>query len=203
MHFYCNCGNRITDITDFLSYKASLLADQDEEDFFNEMETYIKNKTLSQEECLDGITLALPMYYMWRDVYQCPKCGRLFIDDGSEHLYSFVPEGEVNKKLLISVEGEDWKGFLWGEWQDEKPNWSDYHGYIEANVNVELPHQPFLFNNREELEKKFFELLEELKESERIRSAVLKVNGRWIYQWKRNSPEKEENNSSGCLKSLD
>ena len=46
MHFYCTCGYRISDTTDFLSYKAYILADQDQDDFFDGMEKLIRSALL-------------------------------------------------------------------------------------------------------------------------------------------------------------
>ncbi|WP_338542496.1 hypothetical protein [Paenibacillus tundrae] len=42
MHFYCYCGNRISDTTDYLSYKGYVISDQDEFDFLDEIDRAIE-----------------------------------------------------------------------------------------------------------------------------------------------------------------
>lgn len=76
MHFYCTCGNRISDTTDFLSYKAYLLADQDEQDYYDAIEQEVKNEEISREECVDNIMFSLGRKYLGKAMYQCLGCGR-------------------------------------------------------------------------------------------------------------------------------
>ena len=183
MHFYCTCGNRISDTTDFLSYKAYFYADQDLEDLTDSIEKEIMNESLSREKCVDNIICGHMFNYNHRNMYLCKQCGRLFVDDlTGKHFHIFAPEGEVNTQLLQSVKGEAWKGFLWAEWIDEKPQWQEYHGYVSASVNV--PYGGFTFDDREAFEKKYYALFEELKLRGIIRSASMKINKEWIHHWK-------------------
>lgn len=182
MHFYCTCGNRISDTTDFLSNKAAIMANQDEVDFFDAVEREVKDEQITKEECLDRILFHHMGKYLNRNMYQCSMCGRLYVEDTSYHFHVFVPEGEVNKKLLTSAEGESWKGFLRGDWSDEKSEWRDYQGYIDVNVNTSLQGISF-FHDKEEFQKRYYEMFEQLKQEGIIRSAVMKVNNHWIHHW--------------------
>lgn len=182
MHFYCTCGNRISDTTDFLSYKAYLLADQDEQDYYDAIEQEVKNEEISREECVDNIMFSFGRKYLGKAMYQCLECGRLFIEDETgRNFYTFVPEGDVNKRILNSVEGEKWKGYLRGEWEDEKADWQEHNGYIWIEVNKSF--EPMYFNDKEEFQKQYYLLFEQLKKEGIIRSAVMKVNKEWGHDW--------------------
>ncbi len=188
MHFYCTCGYRISDTTDFLSYKAYMLADQDQDDFFDGMEKLIKDDSLSREECAERVVIRHANDYLKRNIYQCPQCGRIFIEDNEENgfkLHIFAPEGDVNKKLLTSAKDTKWKGFLHAEWNDKKFEWRESHGYIFVNTNV--PHDEDLsFDDKEAFWKRYYELFEELKAEKLIRSALLIENDKWLHSWSDN-----------------
>ena len=102
--------------------------------------------------------------------YQCPSCGRVFIED-PENRSQFIrfipclegePEPDVNKKLLISSYGEKWKGHLYANWHDEKPEWCAHRGMIYPMVNIQLDN--LSFDDHEVFEKRFYELFDHLKE---------------------------------------
>ena len=82
---------------------------------------------------------------------------------------------------MISAYGEKWKGYLYGEWRDEKPEWSDYHGYIDPTVNIQLDN--LVFNDFEAFKKRFFEVFEYLKSMDIINYATLKINREEIFHW--------------------
>lgn len=188
MHFYCTCGNRISDTTDFLSYKAAIMANQDEQDFFDEIEKEIKDEQITREECVDRVLLQHTGKYLNRNMYQCSQCGRLYVEDATYNFHVFAPEGEASKQLLTSVEGEKWKGLLWGEWDDEKPEWREHHGFLEVNTNKPLPGVIFE-DDKEEFQKKYYEMFEKLKQEGVIRSASLKINKQWMHRWDLSSEE--------------
>lgn len=128
MHFYCTCGYRISDTSDFLSFKASVLSNQDEEDYVDGIEVLVKEESLCPGEQWERIFMEKMLRCLRRNLYQCPHCGRLHVEDLSGELHTFAPEGTVNKRLLTSVEGEAWRGFLWAEWEDEKPDCHQWRG---------------------------------------------------------------------------
>lgn len=186
MHFRCMCGYRIHDTTDNLSYKASILADQDDEDFSDEIERYVSDETLDPNACMHHI-MHIWSEYLWRKIYQCDQCGRIIIEDRSGRLYFFAPEfeleGTVGKRLLTSVKAEDWKGYLHGEWDEEKYEWREHQGYIYVNTNDESFPGWQEFDSREELEKEYYALFEKLREAGRIRSALLKIGRERVHSW--------------------
>lgn len=182
MHFYCSCGYRISDTTDFLPYKGYLLADQDEPDYNDAIEEEIMNENITKQECVDNIVISHGLNYWGRAIYQCPDCGRLFIEDAcGKSFFTFVPEKEESKQVLLSKDGENWKGFLYADWYDEKPEWLDYPGHIEIRVNK--PYESLSFTDKNEFEKSYYQLFEKLKEEGILRSAIMKRNKEWIHHW--------------------
>lgn len=183
MHFLCKCGYRIYDNTDCLSYKGTIIADQDMDEFWD-LITKAERPHNETVEIFDELTSL-----MKRCIYQCPSCGRIFIDDQSDNsrLIRFTPcaEGEpepdVNKSLLCSCYEEKWKGFLLADWYDEKPEWLENHGVIMPNLNIKLDN--LRFDNYTDFEKRFYELFEHLKGLNLIGYAILNVNRKRIFIW--------------------
>lgn len=99
-----------------------------------------------------------------------------------------------NKKLFMSAYGEKWKGALYADWYDEKPSWMEYHGSIMPCVNIKL--ENLHFDNYDLFEKRFFEVLEYLKELDIVVSASMRVNGKQTYNW----PDKGEGRLSKTKK---
>ena len=77
MHFYCTCGYRISDTSDFLSFKASVLSNQDEEDYVDGIEALVKEESLCPGEQWERIFMEKMLRCLRRNLYQCPHCGRL------------------------------------------------------------------------------------------------------------------------------
>ena len=183
MHFLCRCGYRLHDSSDLISYKGTIIADQD----MNEFWSLIEKAEKPHAEICDIFSSLNKL--MMRCIYQCPSCGRLFIEDQSDNyqLIRFTPciEGEpepdVSKNLLISAYEENWKGSITAEWFDEKPWWSECHGTIMPQLNVRL--DDLKFDDYPAFEKRFYELLDDLKARQLLNYAVLKVNGRKIFRW--------------------
>jgi len=85
------CGGLIVDNTDMISNKARIIADQDW-DYFLE--------TVEQDGRPDW-------HLLFRCGYQCPKCGRLYIEsqNPSNELMCFVPESPA-KDFFSSIKGD-------------------------------------------------------------------------------------------------
>lgn len=180
MHFYCKCGSRISDITDHISYKAHLIADQDWYDFLDAVVDAITSKEPDREKVVDEFYRD-KLNDVRRIMYQCPECGRIYIDGEGNRLYFFQPEEPVNTKLLQSSQGENWKGYLKAEWKDEKPEWSRYHGYIWPEINGD--YREIGLDDYEEFEKEYYRLFEELKTKDVLRGSTLKRNGKRLHYW--------------------
>ena len=103
MHFYCTCGRCIHDITDNIPYKAYLLSDEDEDRYCEAIEAVMRTEDLTMDERVNRIVISLQTRYLSRCIYQCPDCGKLFVDDNDYKLHSFVPEEPVDKQLLTAA----------------------------------------------------------------------------------------------------
>lgn len=180
MHFWCGCGNRISDTTDMLSYKGYILADQDLDDLYCKIEDAIMSPEPDRKKVV--AQFFSDIIDIDKTMYQCPKCGRIFIDGEARLLNAFRPEeGCTERRLLQSTKGELWQGFLYAEWDDEKPEWSEHHGYVSPIVNIQynIPG----FDDYDAFVAKYYEVFEELKEKGIIRSAHLKRNRQVLHSW--------------------
>ena len=70
MHFYCTCGYRISDTSDFLSFKASVLSNQDEEDYVDGIEALVKEESLCPGEQWERIFMEKMLRCLRRNLYQ-------------------------------------------------------------------------------------------------------------------------------------
>ncbi len=88
MHFYCKCGNRISDTRDNLPYSARVVADVDLYDYWEAWERRGRGQALG--------SLMDPMDYE-KVIFQCDKCGRIYFDDPDDPrcFISFTPEDKT------------------------------------------------------------------------------------------------------------
>lgn len=177
MHFLCPCGNDIHDTSDCLSYKASLIADQDEEELWEILER-------AERPHNDNVDIANEvMRLLHRNIYQYPSCGRIFIEDADDgfELKCFEPAETVNKKLLISARGEDWRGYLYANWYDPKPDYFKYKGFITPLCNVKFDN--LFFDDYDAFERLYFEILDEMRARKILCRARLSVNRETEHLW--------------------
>jgi hypothetical protein len=164
MKFRCRCGEIISDTTDYLHYKARLIADQDWYDF------------LESETEGGG--------HDWRltsEIYQCTKCGRLIFFKPDNHgvFFKLEEETEGNKKLLCSVKRSQWKRNLLGSWNSREKEFAKGHIVFQDCFGEGYEK----FDDWAVLEKRYFEILEQLKQSDTLRIAWLTKDGKMLYQW--------------------
>ena len=185
MHFYCECGECISDVTDHIPNKAHIIADQDWFDLFSKINSefdIIVNKHDQIEEIIDKIIDLL--WHTSKDIYQCEACGRLYIEDGEGHFHIYEPVSHiVSKKVLRSIKGEKWQGFLYGDWEDVKPVWRSAHGYIWIECNVEDEPISREYDSFEVFQKAYYELFDKLKKENILQSSQLKRNNKELHYW--------------------
>ena len=122
----CLCGHQIVDQADYLPYKAYLIADEDEENFFqfivsvlekfvlarehgkleevfggSFLEAYVKDSGL--KDFLNDV-LAGGYSESGRHLYECEQCGRIWIQarDKNEKFYPYMPEKD-ERGILRSI----------------------------------------------------------------------------------------------------
>ncbi|HTE42847.1 MAG TPA: hypothetical protein VK629_18640 [Steroidobacteraceae bacterium] len=161
MKFNCPCGGIIVDQTDYLSFKGHLVADRDWEDFANSSES---------RERIDSTYV--------RVCYQCPKCGRLHLENTDGDLRSFVPEGH-QAKVLNSIKGRKWRGPLVGRWNDSPPA-GQPKGTLWCDAGDGVAEE---FKEWSELERVYRAQFESLRKANLLRSALLRKNEADIHVW--------------------
>lgn len=161
MKIACRCGAVIPDQTDYLRYKAHVVADQDWEDFVD---------TTESKRRVDSSFVRL--------CYQCMQCGRLYVEDASQQLQIFIPE-DHKAQILGSSKGEDWRAPLIGSWS-EAPYAGQAQGHLwcdaEGGTSAE-------FDDWNQLESAYRAMFDRLSELDRLRSALLRKNGKDVHSW--------------------
>lgn len=161
MKISCHCGAIIPDQTDYLSFKAHVVADRDWEDFVDSSES---------KKRIDSSFVRL--------CYQCPKCGRLFVEDASHELRSFIPD-QHEAQVLGSSKGADWRAPLIGSWSD-KPYSGQAMGHLWCDADGGTSAQ---FDDWSQLELAYQTLFNRLRKLDRLRSALLRKNGEDVHVW--------------------
>jgi len=125
MVFYCSCGERIVDQTDFLDYKAYYYKDIDSEDYMDQLVKKIESLMVATEDgnisewITDNFSSKYPkdidrtslIYDLITSVqiqyencvYQCTNCGNVYFEkNDSKVMESFKSESDVVYKLFGS-----------------------------------------------------------------------------------------------------
>lgn len=157
MKIRCACGELIVDQTDFISYKARFIADQDWDD------------AVGDEDRLWSCS---------RHMWQCLACGRLYIDDHDGGLQCFVPESaEAPVNLLRSVHRDRWKRPMVGNWRTGADRGDLWWGFGVSDEGMEE------FDRWDDLERRYFEVFKRLRGEDLLRSALLRRAGRTVHAW--------------------
>lgn len=152
----CLCGYLISDNTDFISYKARFIADQDYFDLLDEIE----NK--------DFYSQANSFHKFFQEIFQCSKCQNI-IFLSQEKRFDFQPINKQNKPTVLnSTFGTKWKGVM-------SANYYDGKGEIWWFTNVDGGFKQKL--TLEVLREIYFHKFEELQKSDLLRSSFLRING--------------------------
>lgn len=101
MKVICTCGNVLTDSTDGIPYKGYFMADQDWFAFLDRVDSAIESNHRNREKVIYELR-AYIVHVLGRNIYQCPECGRLYMDDVKHQLHEFVPVGPLDHCLLKS-----------------------------------------------------------------------------------------------------
>lgn len=188
MNFSCRCGYCFHDNADELYFKARIMPDQDTNEFWQLIEDAEKPHTKDEQHDLHGKLYDL----LERCIYQCPECGRLFLENASGSLTMFTPsdtaepEPEVDRRMLISDHGKNWRGILSGYWFDPKPVWKPYQGIIRVRIGEDTETLQEL-NDFAEMERQFHAVFEKLRAEDRIHYAAFHVyeqgGSRCLFSW--------------------
>ncbi len=183
MEIQCKCGNIIHDDTDFMNDKGYFRSDQDEDDYFTKIDNIIYDESIDYTEITAHIQADLDNHYS-RVMYVCKQCGRLFLSNHHGSMNVYVPEEssfeEPVTDILNSVEGEQWKGFLRGEWDNAVED--EYKGYLSIYVNGK--ESDFIkYDNFQDLKKDYYKYFEYLRQEDKLRDARLSLDSILIDSW--------------------
>jgi len=123
----CKCGHVIVDQTDSLPYKASLLRNEVENAFWEEVNHELKPLMTAAESgdkaviaeafggfapwvnATDELESRISSLYTHQtlDVYECTNCGRLWVQKGAGNQFvSYVPEEDGYQAILSATSGD-------------------------------------------------------------------------------------------------
>ncbi|MBQ8920973.1 MAG: hypothetical protein IJ060_02290 [Oscillospiraceae bacterium] len=104
----CKCGFVFHDNTDAISWKAHLITDKDWFPLLDMADSLIESSDP------DRATLCMTLRHnlhrvnscvQTRLLYQCPGCGRVYIESPDGAYFCFVPEDSDNDKMLFNHKG--------------------------------------------------------------------------------------------------
>lgn len=187
----CPCGHLISDSTDYIPYKATLIADQDRFDMLDEIAAAAQRAcettgTGDPTRLNDAIfrAVASMLRAHERAAYACSQCGRVLIQKRGEDNYeyeSLSPDaGTDSRAILRSKKHSRWRGSMGGHWGSGALSklggsiwWEcgDGEGAIEE------------FSTWEQLESRYHELLDVLQTRDVLRGSFLKKDGEVVHEW--------------------
>ena len=104
----CKCGNILPDITDNLPYKGYIISDKElfkMYDFVDELIETDNNRKESLMMTFRRNVCIGKTYIQLKEMYQCPQCGRILIENILGQYSFFYPEGNT-KRNLLDFDGE-------------------------------------------------------------------------------------------------
>jgi hypothetical protein len=182
MKIGCTCGSTISDQTDFLSYKAHFIADQDWYDVVDAAEGSELAVTYRNDQPSGTSSMARHRLWRWsREMWQCKACGRLYVEDHDYAIQGFTPdEASPPHNLLRSIHGDRWKRPLvggWRTWIKDGPKGELWWGFGDAEEGFEQ------FEQWEQLEERYHEVFRRLLDKDILRSALLRYGDRTVHEW--------------------
>ena len=158
----CLCGNLISDNTDFISYKARFIADQDYFDLRDEIE----NRDFYKQNA------AFIKYF--QEIFQCSECQNVIFLSQNRR-FDFQPlEKQPKPTVLQSALGDGWKGVM-------SANFYDGKGEIWWFTNTDGGFKQKL--TLSELKKIYFDKFNELQSRALLRSAFLRIEGEIVHKY--------------------
>lgn len=96
MFISCRCGERVTDNTDYIPWKARLIPDMQWEELMLILEAggeRIDRHPHAKQQAFHAMWSALKP--LFRSAWQCSSCGRIYVENKAGELHSFVPESSA------------------------------------------------------------------------------------------------------------
>lgn len=105
----CKCGNILKDNTDYISYKGYVISDKEYFDMFDLADEMIESTDPDREKLAMSFRINIgcgDTYIKLKNIFQCPACGRILLEDNQGKFCSFLPEDSDDKQFL-DYKGDD------------------------------------------------------------------------------------------------
>jgi hypothetical protein len=98
----CECGETITDQTDYLPYKAHFISDQDWFGVFDAIDQIV-SEVATGRMTIDDAQTAVRRTHLTasRHMYQCGKCGRLLVVDLQRKVNIYAPTSDTDSRQIL------------------------------------------------------------------------------------------------------
>lgn len=105
----CKCGNILFDSTDNLPYKGYIISDKERFKMYDLVDELIETDNTQKESLMMTFRKNVSIgksYIRLKEVYQCPQCGRILIENIPGQYYFFFARGK-QKRNLLDYDGEE------------------------------------------------------------------------------------------------
>ena len=99
MKIRCSCGNVIIDQTDYLKYKGYLISDTQWFDFWDAIDGAIE-QNYKPDKQKEVVCMQLRRQNVFKSLWECTSCGKLYIEDNSGRLMSYTPDTYTYNRTL-------------------------------------------------------------------------------------------------------
>ena len=103
MKIKCTCQNIIHDQTDYLKNKGHLISDIQWFDFWDSIDEAIERSGDSAKE-KEEACMELRKQNLFKTLWECPNCGKLFVDQKNGDLFEYSPDNKSYNSVLDKME---------------------------------------------------------------------------------------------------
>ncbi|WP_305952733.1 hypothetical protein [Emticicia oligotrophica] len=105
MKISCSCGNQISD---FPSFEGHLISGLQWEKFWDLLDESFENAhSPFVEWSIDKKQFRLGRPHIFRTVWECNQCGKLYFNDNNNNLVAYSPDSNKNNNI-VGKYGEDY-----------------------------------------------------------------------------------------------
>ena len=101
----------IPDTTDNLPYKGYIISDKEQFKMYDFVDELIETDNIQKESLMMAFRRNVSTgkkYVRLKEIYQCPECGRILIENIPGQYFFFCPEENKEKNLLDYDGEEEW-----------------------------------------------------------------------------------------------
>ena len=103
MKIKCNCGSIIVDQTDYLKVKGYIISDTQWFDFWEALDNAIEDSGPNKTD-KENAVMRMRQQNVFKTVWECPGCGKLYVDSRDGNLIQYTPESKRYNGVLDKKE---------------------------------------------------------------------------------------------------